>query len=148
MTNHSKPFAIDAMDVSRRKIRSIYPEPFASRMEGREKRVLGDYFGINQFGVNLTRLAPGAQSALLHRHSIQQELIYILEGSLTFITDQGDVQLARDMCAGFMPDGVAHQLVNRTQHAVVYLEIGDRSNGDEVGYPSDDLVARFSDNGE
>src|SRR5215217_1586429 len=59
---------------------STYPEPFFSRMAKREKRPLGDLFGLKNFGVNLTRLAPGGESALLHRHSRQDEFIYVLEG--------------------------------------------------------------------
>jgi uncharacterized cupin superfamily protein len=55
---------------------SIYPEPFASMMQGREKRRLGDKFGIKKFGVNLTKLLPGARSALLHRHSLQDVNFY------------------------------------------------------------------------
>ena len=41
---------------------SNYPEPFFSRMSKREKRPLGDLFGLKNFGVNLTRLAPGGES--------------------------------------------------------------------------------------
>ena len=45
------------------------------------------------------------------------------------------------MCAGFPAQGIAHQLVNRTDRDVVYLEIGDRTAGDEGSYPRDDLKA-------
>jgi len=72
------PVAILAPDAPPRTRPSIYPEPFASRMGGREKRPLGDLFGLTHFGVNLTRLAPGGASALRHAHSRQDELIYIL----------------------------------------------------------------------
>ena len=70
--------------------KSIYPEPFASRIVGREKRALGDPFGLTRFGVNLTRLAPGAASALRHAHSREDELVYILEGRPTLVTDAGE----------------------------------------------------------
>lgn len=110
-------------------------------MQKREKRALGDHFGLRNFGVNLTRLFPGGESALLHRHSKQDEFIYILEGEPTLVTDAGEVQLRPGMCAGFPADGVAHQLVNRTGRDVMYLEIGDRTPGDIGEYPADDLVA-------
>lgn len=142
------PIAIVAADVPPRLKRSVYPEPFASMMEGREKRILGDLFGIKNFGVNLTRLQPGAQSALLHRHKVQEEFIYILQGQPTLVTETDEIQLHPGMCAGFTPDGVAHQLVNRTASDVVYLEIGDRSKGDEACYPADDLVASFTADGQ
>jgi len=121
---------------------STYPEPFASRMRGREKRPLGDLFGLTNFGVNLTRLSPSAVSALRHAHSKQDELIYILRGTPTLITDEGEILLSPGMCAGFKAgSGNGHHLMNRTNEEVVYLEIGDRTPGDEVTYPDDDLQA-------
>jgi len=40
-----RPVAIRAADVPPRAFRTNYPEPFASRMAGRDKRPLGDPFG-------------------------------------------------------------------------------------------------------
>lgn len=146
--NDARPLALPALDVAPRTKPSNYPEPFASRMRGREKRQLGDVFGLTNFGVNLTRLNPGAESALLHRHSRQDEFIYVLEGAPTLVTDRGEVELSPGMCAGFPAKGVAHQLVNRTSPMVVYLEIGDRTPGDEGSYPSDDLKATLGPDGK
>jgi uncharacterized cupin superfamily protein len=137
----SGPLAIDAISAPPRLKKSNYPEPFASRMAGREKRPLGDLFGLKNFGVNLTTLIPGAESALLHKHSKQDEFIYILSGEPTLVTEEGEVTLAPGMCVGFPAQGSAHQLVNRSDKNVVYLEIGDRSPGDAGAYPVDDLVA-------
>src|SRR4028118_63097 len=95
------PIAILAAAVPARAKPSFLPEPFYSRVAGREKRPLGDLFGLKNFGVNLTRLAPGAQSALLHRHSRQDEFVYVLEGNPTLITDTGETDLSPGMCAGF-----------------------------------------------
>lgn len=126
---------------------STYPEPFFTRMAGREKRPLGDLFGLRNFGVNLTRLRPGGESALLHRHSRQDEFVYILEGEATLVTEDAEATLSPGMCAGFPAQGIAHQLVNRTDRDVVYLEIGDRSAGDEGSYPQDDLKAVLGPDG-
>jgi uncharacterized cupin superfamily protein len=50
------------------------------------------------------------------------------------------------MCAGFKANaGNGHRLVNETREEVVYLEIGDRTPGDEGSYPDDDLKARAVD---
>jgi hypothetical protein len=49
--------------------KSIYPEPFASMMNGRSKRALGNFFGIIKYGVNLTTIKPGGVSALMHKNS-------------------------------------------------------------------------------
>ncbi len=143
------PVAIAALDAAPRTKPSNYPEPFASRMAGREKRTLGDLFGLSNFGVNLTRLVPGAISALRHAHTKQDEFVYVLEGHPVLITDQGETPLAPGMCAGFKAGtGDAHQLVNRTSADVLYLEVGDRSAGDTATYPDDDLQAALGQDGQ
>jgi uncharacterized cupin superfamily protein len=141
-----KPVALVARDVAPRTEPSHYPEPFASRMKGREKRALGDAFGLTNFGVNLTRLAPGAVSALRHAHSAQDEFVYVLEGEVVLRTDEGETLLTAGMCAGFAHGtGNAHHLVNRSLRDVVYFEIGDRSPGDQGTYPDDDLQALLAE---
>jgi uncharacterized cupin superfamily protein len=140
------PLAVVAADAPLRAKRSNYPEPFATRMEGRQKRPLGDLFGLTNFGVNLTRLLPGATSALRHAHSKQDELVYILQGRPTLHTDEGRTELSPGMCAGFKAgSGNAHHLVNHSQEDVLYLEIGDRTSGDSASYPDDDLRAQAVD---
>ncbi len=136
-----KPIAVVALSAPLSTKPSTYPEPFFTRMAKREKRQLGELFGIKNFGVNLTRLAPGSESALMHRHSRQDEMVFILEGEATLVTETAEVVLTAGMCAGFPAQGTAHQLVNRSDRDVVYLEIGDRTAGDEAVYPRDDLVA-------
>jgi len=148
MMNPESPTAVMATDAAPRTKSSIYPEPFASRMRQRQKRPLGDLFGLTNFGVNHTRLQPGGISALRHAHSKQDEFIYILEGSPTLITDEGETRLAPGMCAGFRAGtGNGHQLVNRTGDVVVFLEVGDRSPGDSATYPDDDLAAALNSDG-
>src|SRR5216117_916561 len=116
------PLAIVAVAAPPRTKPTNYPEPFASRMAGREKRPLGEVFGLTNFGVNLTRLAPGAISALRHAHTTQDELIYVLEGNPVLVTDEGRTQLSPGMVAGFKGgNGNAHHLLNETSADVVYL---------------------------
>ena len=142
MSESLKTIAVTAADAPVRSKPSVYPEPFKSQMAGRVKRPLGDLFGLSNFGVNLTRLAPQAKSALRHAHTRQDEFIYILEGRPTLHTDAGATLLGPGMCAGFKAGtGDAHHLVNETAADVVYLEVGDRSAGDAASYPDDDLQA-------
>jgi len=148
MSDSQKPIAVNADAVPPRAKPSNYPEPFFSRMLKREKRQLGDVFGLKNFGVNLTRLMPGGESALLHRHSKQDEFIYILEGEPTLVTETGEVKLSPGMCAGFPAAGEAHQLVNRSSQDVLYLEVGDRTPGDEGSYPKDDIQAALGPDGK
>ncbi|MBK4735033.1 cupin domain-containing protein [Noviherbaspirillum pedocola] len=149
MNDNRHPVAIVAAQAPSRTKPSNYPEPFASRMAGREKRPLGDLFGLMNFGVNLTRLPPGAISALRHAHTKQDEFIYILAGRPVLRTDQGDTPLEPGMCAGFRAgSGNAHQLINPGDEDVLYLEIGDRSSGDAATYPDDDLQAVLAADGK
>ncbi len=142
-----RPSAVEAAAVAPRAKASSYPEPFRGRVSQRDKRPVGDLFGLTNFGVNLTRLGPGGESALKHRHSRQDEFVFILEGEPTLVLDKEEIALRPGMCAGFPAQGAAHHLVNRTKRDVVYLEIGDRSAGDEASYPDDDLQAALGPDG-
>ncbi|MCY3885565.1 MAG: cupin domain-containing protein [Gammaproteobacteria bacterium] len=142
-TRHS----ILAEDVQSRPKRSNYPEPFSTHVGEREKKPLGEVFGLSNFGVNFTRLPPGSMSALMHSHSRQDELVYVLEGQPTLVKETVEIDLKPGMCCGFPADGEAHHLVNRTEQVVVILEIGDRARGDEVRYPHSDLKAGFRSDG-
>ena len=123
-----------------------YPEPYKSRVAGRHRRRLGDHAGLKNFGVNLTRLDPGAESSMRHWHAKQDEFVYVVEGEVTLVTDAGRQKLGPGMAAGF-PAGKAdaHQLVNETDRAVFYLEIGDRTPDDSASYPDVDLAVRMVD---
>ena len=133
------PVAIEAVQAAPRTKPSNYPEPFFSRMAGRVKRPLGDLFGLSNFGVNLTRLVPGSQSALRHAHSRQDEFIYILEGEPTLITDAGETILRPGMCAGFRAgSGDAHHLVNRGKAPCVFVAVG-RTAETDCHYPDIDM---------
>nr|WP_315228646.1 cupin domain-containing protein [uncultured Albidiferax sp.] len=146
MPHDHPPIAVTAAQTPARAKPSVYPAPFAAMMAGREKHPLGDLFGLQNFGVNWTRLAPHAASALRHAHTRQDEFIYILQGHPTLYTDQGATVLAPGMCAGFPAGtGNAHRLANESAEEVVYLEVGDRTPGDAATYPDDDLQAELVD---
>jgi len=51
---------------------SSYPEPYRSRVLPREKRRLGDAFGLTKIGVNLTTLSPGKESSMRHWHTQEE----------------------------------------------------------------------------
>jgi uncharacterized cupin superfamily protein len=143
-----KQLPISAKSIPAPMGKTVYPEPYASLVRGRSKRKLGEFFRLTNFGVNLTHLAPGAISALAHNHSKQDEFIFILEGNPTLILGKEKFTLNPSDCYGFKAGtGIAHQLVNRSEENVIYLEIGDRTPGDEVEYPDDDLKATQLENG-
>lgn len=131
------PLSVEAIDGS------AYPDAFKASVAGRSKRRLGDALGLRNFGVNLTTIKPGASSALRHWHTHQDEFIYVVSGQLVLVTNTGEQLLMPGMVAGF-PAGKAdgHHLINRGNIDAVYLEVGDRTAGDEVNYPDHDLAAR------
>ena len=138
------------IDIAALKVESQtgYPEPFRQAVLGRSRKRLGNAVGLDQFGVNLTTLKPGASSALRHWHEKEDELVYILEGEVALIEDEGETVLKPGDAAGFKantPNG--HHLVNRTQRDAVYLEIGTRSKHETASYPDVDLVAVRDDAG-
>ena len=120
---------------------SFYPAPFQAEHKGRHKQALGDAVGLTQFGVNITRIAPGAASSLRHYHEQEDEFIFMLEGELVLIENDGEVMLTAGDCAGFKANsGNAHRLVNRSTKDAVYFEVGTRSPHDRVHYPDVDLL--------
>ncbi|MGE5547779.1 MAG: cupin domain-containing protein [Solirubrobacterales bacterium] len=122
---------------------STYPDEFKPLVAGRRRRRLGDALGLTDFGVNLTELAPGAQSALRHWHHREDEFIWVVDGELTLVTDAGPQILRAGQCAGFpkgVPDG--HCLVNHSQAPAVYLEMGSRHPEEVAEYPDVDLRYR------
>lgn len=139
---------ISATEVGAQRGQTVYPEPFARQVAGRTKRKLGDVFGLSNFGINLTHLEPGTVSALFHYHMVQDEFVYILEGHPTIVFRDNEYELAPGDCMGFKAGtGVAHQLINRTQDIVTYIEVGDRTPGEHGGYPNDDLAFHFTPDG-
>ncbi len=127
--------------------RTHYPEPFNQAVVGRSRKRLGNAVGLDQFGVNLTTLKPGAASALRHWHEKEDELVYILEGEVVLIEDGGETVLKAGDAAGFkanVPNG--HHLVNKSARDAIYLEIGTRAKNERAEYPDVDLrIVRDAD---
>ena len=117
-----------------------YPEPFRRVTQGRERKRLGNAAGLDQFGVNLTTLKPGAWSSQRHWHAAEDELIYVLEGELVLIEDGGETVLKPGDAAGWKASVAnGHCLINRTQRDALYLEIGTRANAERVTYSDIDM---------
>jgi len=127
---------------------TTYPDAFQSLVEGRSRQRIGKAIGLKNFGVNLTTLTPGAQSALRHWHTAQDEFVYVVAGELTLITDDGEQILRPGDMAGFVANnGNGHHLVNRSSLPATYLEIGDRTLPEKAHYPDHDLLCSQSEVG-
>jgi len=128
--------------------RTGYPQPLDRVVAGRQRKRLGNAAGLDQFGVNLTKLKPGAATALRHWHEKEDELVYILAGELALIEDGGETILKAGDAAGFkanVPNG--HHLVNKTDRDAVLLEIGARAKHERAEYPDVDLRVIRDDSG-
>lgn len=141
---------VPKIDIAKAVVRtkSAYPGELSKITEGREKAALGDLAGLTQFGVNLTRLKPGAASAHRHWHETEDEFVYILEGEAALIDDHGEHPLKAGECAGFKAnDGNGHYLVNKSERDVLYIEVGTRSATDRYHYPDVDLAGEKTASG-
>jgi uncharacterized cupin superfamily protein len=143
----TKPHAIHPQTLPPRSA-SGYPEPYRSRVLPREKRAIGDSFGLTQIGVNLTTLMPGKESSMRHFHTHEDELVYVLEGEVVLVTDGGEQLLTAGMCSGF-PAGqtIGHHMINRSDRPARYLEISNRHPADSAEYPDVDLAYKKAADG-
>ena len=85
--------AIAALDLPARQ-GTDYPAPHDAPCRNRIRRALGDAFGLSQFGVNMLELPPGAWSSQRHWHEQQDEFVYVLEGEVVLVTDEGETVAA------------------------------------------------------
>jgi len=119
-----------------------YPDPHAEPCRARRRWRLGDAVGLDQFGVNLLRLSPGAWSSQRHWHEGEDEFVWVLEGEVVLVEDGGETVLRAGDCAGWkagVRDG--HCLQNRSDADVVLLEVGTRkADGDRGEYPDIDMT--------
>jgi uncharacterized cupin superfamily protein len=139
--------AVSALDLPARQ-GTDYPPPHNAPCLNRIRRALGDAFGLSQFGVNLLDLAPGTWSSQRHWHEQQDEFVYVLEGEVVLVTDEGETVLRPGMVAGFRAGKAnGHHLVNRSDKTVRVLEVGTRTV-EEVAYYSDiDMMVRENADG-
>ena len=139
--------AFDPADLAESNATS-YPAKFRADNSRRWNRRLGDHVGLRNFGVNLTRIEPGAQSSARHAHSKQDEFIWVVSGEVMLETNEGSQTLGPGMCAGFPAgSGNAHRFVNKTAKDAIILVVGDRTPFDEVTYPDIDNLGRAGADG-
>ena len=129
------------------RVGTAYPAPFDAPCLRRHRTKLGDAVGLDQFGVNLLRLALGVWSSQRHWHSAEDEFTWVVEGEVVLIDNDSETVLRAGDCAGFKA-GVAngHHFQNRSDRDVLLLEIGSRRpEVDGCDYPDIDLMLREGD---
>ncbi len=128
---------------------TLYPPPYDEHCRGRQRTRLGDVAGLTQFGVNRLRLPPGAWSSQRHWHAREDEFVYVLEGEVVLVTNEGEQTLTAGMCAGF-PAGTTdgHHMINRSDKPARYLEVGNRDPEDTAHYSDEDLATHKNAEGK
>lgn len=121
---------------------TTYPPPYDAPCRGRKRWKLGDAAGLTDFGVSLMRLEPGVWTSQRHWHSVEDEFVWVVEGEVVLVEQDGETILRAGDCAGFKA-GVAngHHIQNRSDRVAVLLEVGTRRPvEDAVDYPDIDMV--------
>jgi uncharacterized cupin superfamily protein len=135
------------IDKAQTRVGSAYPPPFDEPCRARKRWKLGDVAGLDQFGVNMMRLAPGVWTSQRHWHTHEDEFVFVVSGEVVLVEDEGETVLRAGDCAGFKA-GVAngHHIQNRSNAEAVLLEIGSRRPGvDGAEYPDLDMVVTPDD---
>src|SRR5262249_24881807 len=83
----------------------------------------------------------GRRLSAAPRHETEDEFVYVLEGEIMLIEDDGTTVLRPGDAAGFTA-GVSngHHLVNKSQRDALYLEVGTRAKRERAHYSDVDLV--------
>lgn len=128
-----------------RKTGSIYPEPYASMMQGRSSLRLGEAGGLTQFGANLVILEPGALSSLRHWHLNEDEFVMVTEGECTLVQDEGETVMRPGDCAAFPAGNTnGHHFINRTGRVAKFLVVGTRAPQETATYSDVDMMVHMT----
>ena len=120
--------------------------PFNDRSEIFMTR-LSDPTGLTHLGVSLARIPPGRESFSTHVHTIQEEWIYVLEGQGHVRLDDEEHPIGPGDFVGFPPGGPAHLVRNTSEADLVFLQGGDRREGDRGYFPELRKVGYQDDEG-
>lgn len=109
--------------------------PFNPRSDLHMTR-LSDPAGLTRMGVNLARVPPGKESFIPHAHTLCEEWVYILEGHATALLGDRELEVGPGDFLGFPVDGTVHHLTNTGDVDLVYLQGGERRDGDVGRFPT------------
>jgi uncharacterized cupin superfamily protein len=126
-----------------------YPPPFDAPCLAPSFHRLGRATGLTAFGVNLSRIPPGAWSSQRHWHSHEDEFVMVMEGELVLVTDAGEETLRAGDCAAFKAGDVdGHHLINRSDRDAMVLEVGNSDGArDRCTYSDIDMIAEPGEQG-
>jgi uncharacterized cupin superfamily protein len=96
------------------------------------KRPVGQALGTEHMGVRFYELEPGESTAFgYHAHGDLEEVFYVLDGTLAFETEDGDVEVADGEAVRFAP-GEFQRSRNDSDGRVRVLGIGAPADAGEL----------------
>lgn len=111
-------------------------EPWDEVSDEQRVRWFGHPFQADMLGGSLIELQPGAPGGSLHMHYGVEEMFFVLSGSPTVRTPEGEEQLAPGDVVYFPegPDGL-HTFSNPTEETARMLGVSTKRFPDVVAYP-------------
>ena len=103
-------------------------------------QLLSDPGGLTQFGAFLEELPPGSSSGHRHWHEEEDEMVILLQGTLTLVEDTETTLTAGDIAAWPAGHPIGHRLDNRSDEPARTLVIGTRRVQDRIHYTDHDLI--------
>jgi uncharacterized cupin superfamily protein len=103
--------------------------------------------GLQRSHVNMLRVPPGKEAFILHRHSVQEEWSYIVEGEGTAQIGDEKIKVAAGDFIAFPLSGKAHTIVNTGTRDLVYLTGGEDTPYDIGHFPTLNKMIVFKPEG-
>jgi len=109
---------------------------------GTDREIFGqalcDVGGMSKVGFGLLELSPGCSTRPGHYHTLEEEHLYILEGTGTLHLGTQTYPLVKGSYVTFPPgQAVPHFLSNEASIPLKYIMVGERIEDDEVVYADD-----------
>lgn len=98
--------------------------------------LLSDATGMKRVGVSLGRVPAGKESFIPHSHLLCEEWVYVLEGHGVVLLDDREHAIGPGDFLGFPTDGTVHHLRNTGGEDLVFLQGGERREGDVGRFPT------------
>ena len=119
-----------------RRLNFMDDEPWDEVGDGFRLRWFGHPFGTDMLGASLWEFQPDLQGSPLHMHYGVEEMFFVLSGTLTVRTPEGEEQLSPGDVVYFPegPDGL-HDFSNPSSEPVRMLAISTKRFPDVVAYP-------------
>jgi uncharacterized cupin superfamily protein len=119
-----------------RRLSFLDDEPWDEVSDEARVRWFGHPFEADKLGASLWEFPPGSPGSELHMHYGVEEMFFVLSGTLTVRTPEGEEQLSAGDVVYFPegPDGL-HDFSNPSAEPVRMLAVSTKRFPDVVAYP-------------